>query len=104
MQPLTLVATRVQEGKGTWSASAPATTGACPPDSPEAMQMVSSSRTSVTMAWKLPSDNGGAPVFCYEVCVYVRACLQVLMWQHRTDVCFRKPGLTLVCVCITTYQ
>lgn len=42
-------------------------TGARPPELPEGLAAVASSRTSVTMAWKLPAEHGGSPVVGYQV-------------------------------------
>eukprot|EP00198_Chlamydomonas_reinhardtii_P010739 XP_001700076.1 predicted protein [Chlamydomonas reinhardtii] len=55
------------EGKSMWSSTASLSTGAAPPDSPVALQVVTAGRTSATMAWRTPDDDGGSKVVAFGV-------------------------------------
>ncbi|KAG2434872.1 hypothetical protein HYH02_012072 [Chlamydomonas schloesseri] len=55
------------EGKSLWSSSVALSTGAAPPDSPVALQVVTAGRTSATMAWRTPDDDGGSKVVAFGV-------------------------------------
>ncbi|KAG2434770.1 hypothetical protein HXX76_007655 [Chlamydomonas incerta] len=55
------------EGKSMWSSTAALSTGAAPPDSPVALQVVTAGRTSATMAWRTPDDDGGSKVVAFGV-------------------------------------
>mgnify|MGYP001807281944 CR=1 FL=1 len=50
-----------------WSSTASLSTGAAPPDSPVALQVVTAGRTSATMAWRTPDDDGGSKVVAFGV-------------------------------------
>ncbi|EFJ41212.1 hypothetical protein VOLCADRAFT_119739 [Volvox carteri f. nagariensis] len=55
------------EGQSTWSPTASLLTGAAPPDSPAALQVVTPLTTSATLAWSPPEKDYGSKVVAYEV-------------------------------------
>ncbi|PNH07060.1 Fibronectin type-III domain-containing protein 3A [Tetrabaena socialis] len=55
------------EGKSMWSGTTTLSTGAAPPDSPVSLQVVTVGRTSATLAWRAPDDDGGSKVVAFEV-------------------------------------
>ena len=65
--PLLVPPSSHQEGKGSWSLAAVATTAACPPSSPASVGVVGSNRTSATLSWLPPSEVNGASVSAFEV-------------------------------------
>ncbi len=56
-----------QEGKGNWSETVTAQTAAVPPDSPSALCILGSNRTSVSIRWEAPEADGGSTVLSYQV-------------------------------------
>ncbi|GLI67326.1 hypothetical protein VaNZ11_011513, partial [Volvox africanus] len=55
------------EGKSMWSTISAIMTGAAPPDSPVALQVVTPLTTSATLAWSAPENDYGSKVVAYEV-------------------------------------
>ncbi|GLC41641.1 hypothetical protein PLESTF_000270000 [Pleodorina starrii] len=55
------------EGRSMWSATVALMTGAAPPDSPAALQVVTPLTTSATLAWSAPEHDYGSKVTAYEV-------------------------------------
>ncbi|GIL82863.1 hypothetical protein Vretifemale_11765 [Volvox reticuliferus] len=55
------------EGKSMWSMISATMTGAAPPDSPVALQVVTPLSTSATLAWSAPENDYGSKVVAYEV-------------------------------------
>ena len=77
--------TSSQEGPSFWSDCLVASTSATPPGYPSAANVVSVSRTSATLSWSLPEDDGGAGISYHAVgvaciiCACVRVCVCILL-------------------------
>lgn len=73
----TLCLSVLQEGRSQWSPIQPISTAASLPSCPVGLKLGQTTRSSVSLSWSPPSDDGGSDVQEYEV----GSCRQQCCWR-----------------------